>query len=357
MTTGNASAFTPSPALRMLDKLTGAYRYVFAGSRVAPLLSRPDPVRHTGFDRVCVVRSVEPVAAGVAGVTLAAANGEELPRWIPGAHIDVTLPSGRTRQYSLCGDPGERDTYRIAVRRIEDGDGGSREIHDAVRAGDEVTIRGPRNALRLVRAPSYLFVAGGIGITPILPMVRTCHRWGLPWRLLYVGRSRASMPFLEELAALDSGVTEVHADDEHGTVAIEPMVAATDPGAAVYLCGPPPLMDGARRTVRASDPTASVHTERFSPPVITDGHPFSVRLERSRTTVEVAADESALAAIRRVTPGVAYSCRQGFCGTCRTRVLAGNVEHRDRLLQPGERADTMLTCVSRSTGERLVLDL
>lgn len=356
MSTERAPAFTPSLTLRAIDKLTDAYRYVFADSRVAPLLSPPDPLRRTGFERRGVVRAVEPVAAGVVRLTLAAEDGEQLPRWVPGAHIDVTLPSGRIRQYSLCGDPSERDTYRIAVRRIAGGSG-SGEIHDDVRAGDEITIRGPRNALRLVRAPSYLFVAGGIGITPILPMVRACHREQVPWRLLYVGRSRASMPFLDELAGFDSGAVEIHADDEHGTVDPGPVLATAAPGAAVYLCGPPPLMDSARRTIREADPTASVHTERFSPPTVTDGRPFEVRLERTGTTVDVAADEPVLTAIRREVPEVAFSCRQGFCGTCRTRVLAGNVEHRDRTLQPAERDDTMLICVSRSAGGRLVLDL
>ncbi|GAA1227580.1 PDR/VanB family oxidoreductase [Prauserella halophila] len=357
MTTAGRASFIPSPSLRVLGTLTGAYRYLFAGSRVAPLLSRPDPVRRTGFERRCAVTELQPVAADVVHVTLAAADGEELARWQPGAHIDVTLASGRQRQYSLCGDPHDRHTYRIAVRRIDDGGGGSREIHETLAVGDEITVRGPRNALRLVSAPSYLFVAGGIGITPILPMVKTCHRRGVPWRLLYLGRSRTTMPFLDDLAGLDTGTVEVHADDEHGTASLESVLASADAGAAAYLCGPPGLMDSARRGLGEINPSASVHMERFAPPPVIDGRPFEARLERSGTSVDVADDESALAAIRREVPGVPYSCRQGFCGTCRTRVLAGSVDHRDRILSDDERADTMLICVSRAAHDRLVLDL
>jgi ferredoxin-NADP reductase len=349
--------FRPSRAMRLAAGASCAYRYVFAASRAAPLLSRPNPVRRNGFEFDLVIARIEPEADGVVSLTLAAPDGRPLPRWVPGAHLDVVLPSGRQRQYSLCGDPADRSAYRIAVRRIDDGLGGSREVHDELRIGDRITVRGPRNAFPLVQAESYLFIAGGIGITPILPMVKSCHEHGVRWRLIYLGRSRESMPFLGELARCDSGVVEIRPDDEYGLPDITSILPLACPGAAVYLCGPTPLMTTARGLMREINQTGSLHTERFSPLPVANGKRFDVVLRRSGSTVAVGARESALTAIRREVPGVAYSCQQGFCGTCKVRVLAGDVDHRDRLLPPGDRENSMLICVSRSAGERLVLDL
>ncbi|WIX92407.1 PDR/VanB family oxidoreductase [Amycolatopsis sp. DG1A-15b] len=346
---------TPTRAMRLAAAASATYQRVFATSRVAPLLSRPRPVRRSGYDLDLTVRAIRAEADDVISLVLAAPDGSPLPGWIPGAHLDVFLPSGRQRQYSLCGDPGDRSSYRIAVRRIADGGGGSREIHDTVRAGGPLRIRGPRNAFPLAAANSYLFVAAGIGITPILPMVRACHERAVPWRLVYLGRSRATMPFLDELARCDSGTVEIRPDDECGPPVLGDILPLAPAGAAVYLCGPPPLMHPARELVRASDPSASLHTERFSPPPVSGGAPFEIRLRRTGVTVGVGPGETALTAITRVTSDVAYSCRQGFCGTCKVRVLDGEVEHRDRLLSPAERRDSMLVCVSRATG-RLVID-
>ena len=345
---------TPTRAMRLAAAAGTAYQRVFAASRIAPILSRPRPVRRSGYELQLTVQVVRAEADDVVSVVLAAPDGGALPTWIPGAHLDVFLPSGRQRQYSLCGDPADRSSYRIAVRRIDGGEGGSREIHDTVHAGGTLRVRGPRNAFPLAAADAYLFVAAGIGITPILPMVRTCHEQGVPWRLVYLGRSRATMPFLGELAAFGSGPVEIRADDECGPPSLGDILALAPDGAAVYLCGPPPLMRPARDLLRAVNPRASLHTERFSPLPVTGGAPFEILLRRSGVTVEVGPDETALTAIGRVAD-VAYSCRQGFCGTCRVRVLDGEVDHRDRLLGPAERRDSMLVCVSRATG-RLVID-
>jgi len=222
-------------------------------------------------------------------------------------------------------------------------------------------IRGPRNAFRLVDAPSYLFVAGGIGITPILPMVRAAAARGIPWRLVYLGRSQATMPFLDELDACRGDIV-VHRDDGHGfadVAAILGELHALPPAPDLYVCGPPPLMDAARQLLRALDPLAPVFFERFSAPPILGGEPFRVQLARTGVSVEVGASESALAAIRRALPDVRYSCQQGFCRTCRCRVLSGAVDHRDRHgLTAAERDGSILICVSRAApGETLVLDL
>ncbi len=347
--------------VRAIARMFDAYERVFAAGRVGRSFSRPRPVRRTGFDLQLRVVAREAVADDVVALTFAGAGGEQLPSWHPGAHLDVFLPSGRLRQYSLCGDPADRTTYRVAVRRIADGSG-SREIHDELAVGTSLRVRGPRNAFRLVDAPSYLFVAGGIGITPILPMVRTAAARGVPWRVVYLGRSTATMPFLDELAACPGGDVLVHADDGDGfadVAAILGELHALPPVPDLYVCGPPALMDTARQLMRAVDPHAPVFSERFSALPVVGGEPFTVELARTGTIVEVAADESALVAIRRVLPDVRYSCQQGFCRTCTCRVLDGDVEHRDRHALPdAERADSMLICVSRAAaGERLVLDL
>ncbi|MEU6896241.1 PDR/VanB family oxidoreductase [Streptomyces sp. NPDC046557] len=285
------------------------------------------------------------------GVVLLTVESAELPAWTPGAHVDVVLPSGLVRQYSLCGDPADTGRYTIAIRLVEDGRGGSREAHDRLVEGAELRLRAPRNRFPLAPAPTYAFVAGGIGITPILPMLRAATAAGADWTLLYGGRTRASMPFLTELAAYGDRVTIVP-EDEAGLPDLSALAAA--PTAAVYCCGPEPLM--AAVLAAAPDPSA-VRLERFTasaPPG--GGKPFTIELRGSGRTIEVAADESALTAVRRALPDTPYSCRQGFCGTCRHRVLEGEVEHRDDLLTDAERADSMLLCVSRAASDRLVLD-
>lgn len=329
------------PAMRAVLVALGCYKTVTSGP-LATALGRPRPRSRTGFELDLTVEAVTPVAEDAVGLTLVGPDGAELPRWQPGAHLDVFLPSGRQRQYSLCGDPGDRRRYRIAVRLIRDGDGGSREIHQQVRAGDALRIRGPRNAFRLAEADSYHFVAGGIGITPILPMVKAAHARGKPWRLVYTGRTRASMPFLDELARLSPGDVRIRPDDEFGAPTGPPLLAGIGAADAVYVCGPPPMLAAARAGFGAT--IRELHTERFSPPPVVGGRPFTVELRRSGITVEVGAHESALAAIRRVVPEVPYSCQQGFCGSCRAPVL------------DDERHRSTLICVSRSECP-LVLDL
>lgn len=319
------------------------------------MLSRPNPVRRTGFELALTVAERALIAEDVVTLTLTDSGGEPLPAWTPGAHLDVLLPSGGLRQYSLCGDPADRTRYRIAVRLIRDGGGGSREIHERVREGEVLRVRGPRNAFPLVREPSYLFVAGGIGITALLPMVRQVASRGARWHLAYLGRSRDSLPFLDELACYGTNVA-IRVDDLHGPPDPAEIVAQAEPAAAVYFCGPPPLLEQTRRALREHDPTVRLYSERFCAPPVRDGKPFTIRLARSNRVVEVGSRESALTALRRELPGIAYSCRQGFCGTCRVSVLAGEVEHRDTILGPSERQHTMLPCLSRGS-TTLELDL
>lgn len=299
----------------------------------------------------------------VVALTLTAADGGTLPAWHPGAHLDLHLPSGRIRQYSLCGDPGDRRHYRIAVRRIPDGGGGSIEVHEHLHPGTRMRTHGPRNAFPLTvpgfgsPAQRLHFVAGGIGITPILPMLAAAQRLDVPWTLTYAGRSRDSLPFLDEVSAYGARV-HIHTDDTMGVPTAGELLGECPSATTVYACGPAPMLTAVRSAL-VSRADVELHFERFAAPPVVDGAPFSVVIASTGTTVPVAADETLLGALHRSGVHTAYSCRQGFCGTCRTRVLEGTVEHRDTLLTDPERAAAMmLTCVSRAAdGQRLTLDL
>jgi ferredoxin-NADP reductase len=300
------------------------------------------------------------VADGVVALELAHPDGARLPDWTPGAHIDLVLPNGLTRQYSLCGDRWDAHSFRVGVLREVAGRGGSAYVHDQLRPGDLVGVGGPRNNFPLVPAQRYLFVAGGIGITPLLPMVHQADLLGVEWQLLYGGRQRASMAFLDELAGYGDRVRMVP-QDEAGLLDLPGYLGEPRADTRVYCCGPAPLL-AAIEAACAGWPAHTLHTERFvaadqAAPVRTA--PFEVELARSGTTVTVRPGTSVLDAVAAAGVDVLSSCRQGICGTCETTVLAGAPDHRDSLLTDGERAtgDCMFLCVSRALGDRLVLDL
>ncbi|KQS61122.1 ferredoxin [Geodermatophilus sp. Leaf369] len=304
------------------------------------------------------VTARETVADGVVALTLADPAGARLPDWTPGSHVDLVLPTGLTRQYSLCGDRWDASTYRVAVLREPIGRGGSAWVHDELAVGDLVGVGGPRNQFRLVPAPRYLFIAGGIGITPLLPMIDAARRLGADWRLVYGGRTRDSMAFLDELAVHGDRVT-VLPQDEHGHLPLAELFAGGDADTRVYCCGPAPLLDA----VAGLDlPPRVLRTERFAAQeqgAPARDTPFTVVLDRTGVEVVVTPDVSVLEAVRSVGVDVLSSCREGTCGTCETTVLAGEPDHRDSVLDEAERAagDCLFVCVSRSRGDRLVLDL
>ncbi|WEO97821.1 PDR/VanB family oxidoreductase [Streptomyces sp. FXJ1.172] len=322
----------------------GALRRRIQVSPLWPLPALEEPISGRPRSRALrlLVASRERVADGVVQLRL---EGPDLPRWEPGAHVDLVLPSGLVRQYSLCGDPEDTSSYTVATRLVAGGRGGSREVHEQVTEGIELEVRGPRNRFPLVEAESYVFVAGGIGITPLLPMLRALPD-SAEWRLLYAGRERASMPFLVEIEKLGRDrVTVVEGRPDLDALEVSE-------GTAVYCCGPEGLM----AAVEARFP--DVRLERFAPRTSSDGNAeFEVELRRSGRTLTVPAGSTVLAAVRRELPDTAYSCEQGFCGTCQQRVLEGEIDHRDELLTDTERADSMLICVSRARGDRLVLDM
>ncbi|BBC31521.1 2Fe-2S iron-sulfur cluster binding domain protein [Streptomyces graminofaciens] len=310
----------------------------------------------TPYEAELVVTTREFAADGVLALTLRHPLGEELPAWQPGAHIDVLLGPDLERQYSLCGDPADRHTWRIGVLKEPDGRGGSAYVHTELRQGDKVRVRGPRNNFALEQAPGYRFVAGGIGITPVLPMLAAAEAAGAEWTLLYGGRTRQSMAFQEELGAYGDRVT-VAPQDETGLLDLASVLDDLPEGTLVYCCGPGPLLDA----VEARCPGKALRVERFQPKEQDTGpdSEFEVVLERTGRTLTVPVGVSVLDTVRAAGVEVLYSCAEGTCGTCETDVLDGTPDHRDSVLSDEEReaGETMLICVSRCQGSRLVLDL
>jgi ferredoxin-NADP reductase len=301
-------------------------------------------------------------ADGVVALTLRHPDGGELPAWTPGAHVDLVLSDDLTRQYSLCGDPAERSAWQVAVLQEPDGRGGSAFVHDKLSTGTTVRVRGPRNHFPLEPATRYLFIAGGIGITPIVPMLGAATAAGADWQLVYGGRTAASMAFVEQLRATHGEERVVlRPQDEHGLLDLDSLLGEPADGTLVYCCGPGPLLDAVEQRC-ASWPSGSLHTERFTPkeqgePVLAGS--FEVELAQSGTTLTVPPDRSILEVLEDAGIQVLSSCQEGTCGTCETVVLAGEVDHRDSLLTDEEMAanDTMFICVSRAASPRLVLDL
>lgn len=278
------------------------------------------------------------------------------PHWEPGAHIDVHLPGGIVRQYSLCGD---QTNWRIAVLREPLSRGGSAFIHESLRPGDLIWLSEPRNHFGLDDAMSYYFVAGGIGITPILPKLAAAGVRGARWHLLYGGRRRDSMAFLDELSRHGEHAT-VLPEDEFGLLPLRERLTAVEPETSVHVCGPPPLIR-AVTDVCADLGMSNLHVERFSAAVAPEVERFAFQVvaRRSGTTVEVRSDQSILEALEQAGIETISSCREGICGTCETKVMAGSIDHRDSLLTKDEQAaeNTMMICVSRCTGQTLELDI
>jgi ferredoxin-NADP reductase len=309
-----------------------------------------------------VVRDVHAAATDVVCVTLAAAEDAELPLWQPGAHIDVHLPSGRIRQYSLHGDPADRFTYRIAVLRIAKGRGGSVELHDLARPGARLRIGMPRNNFRLQPSRHYLFIAGGIGITPLLPMARAVAEDRASWRFVYGGRTRTSMALVGELLPLGPDRIELVPQDECGLPDLAAILGAAPAATTVYCCGPPAMIEAVAAAQNALRPDICLRVERFTaaePEASKSDAPIDVVLARSQVTVRVAPGVSILDAVREVRPDVMSSCERGICSACETAVLDGVVDHRDSVLTAAERSSNryMMLCVSRAKTPRLVLDL
>lgn len=311
--------------------------------------------------RTLVVSRKESLTADVVLLDLTSADGSDLPAWAPGAHIDLILPGDMVRQYSLCSDPADRSRYQVGVLRESEGRGGSIYIHDQVEEGQTVEVRGPRNNFPLEPAESYVFVAGGIGVTPMIPMILAAIEQGTPWELVYGGRSRASMSYVDHLEQTYGERVSVRPQDEHGLLDLQGLLGAARPGAAVYCCGPEPLLQ-AIESVCEVWPIGALHVERFSPkeldePVLTGS--FEIELTLSDVVLTVPPDKSIVAVMEENQVPIVVSCQEGTCGSCETVVLGGIPEHRDSILSPAEQEanETMMVCVSRALTPRLTLEI
>jgi ferredoxin-NADP reductase len=310
-----------------------------------------------------IVRQMRWEATGVLSVRLENTDGSAVAPWSAGAHLDLHLAPGLIRQYSLCGEPADASGYRVAVLRDPGSRGGSEHVHGLLRPGHVIAVSEPRNNFELFDAPNYVFIAGGIGITPILAMIGEAHRRGADWRLHYGGRSRESMAFLDQLAEFGDRV-HVVGEDTDGILDLPGILGTPQPGTLVYACGPEGLLGAVEATGKAW-PDGAIQLERFKAvereSTGEDGGDGPVRVVCSRAgiTVTVPPEDTILDALERGGLDLDNSCREGLCGTCETRVLAGVPDHRDSLLSTSERESgkTMLICVSRAQTDELVLDI
>jgi ferredoxin-NADP reductase len=289
-------------------------------------------------------------------------DGAELPAWEAGAHLDISMPGGITRQYSLCGVPSDRFRYEVAVFRDPNSRGGSIYLHDEVEKGDRLSVSTPRNHFPLKSAGGYLFIAGGIGITPIRPMIDQARSCGLPYTLAYVGRSRSAMAFLDDLS--DDPDVSFHVSDENSRLDLDAFIGPSlGDEVAIYACGPTRLLDAIADRCAKLGYENRLHSEKFAgTPTELDSEresAFEVELYRTKKIVQVSPRETILEALNACGVETTSSCSEGVCGSCETPVLEGEVDHRDQILEEDERAanDTMMICCSRARSARIVLDL
>ena len=329
----------------------------------APSVTTPSANVHEFITDLIVRRRGMP-AEGVVVLDLAHPENEDLPRWEPGAHIDLILDDGLTRQYSLCGDPRDSAVWRVGVLLDPNSRGGSRYVHENLNEGATVRVRGPRNHFPLVDAQHYRFIAGGIGITPIFAMIEVAQRAGNDWTLLYGGRTRASMAFAEELAERYPERVTVWPQDERGLLDLESLFKDPEDNTLVFCCGPEALLSAVEQH-SAHWPAGILHIERFAAKAPTAEEAaealeqFEVVCQRSGRAFEITSDQSILEVLEEEGIPILGSCYEGVCGTCEARVLEGTPDQRDSVLTDAEKAagEVMLICVSRSRTERLVLDL
>lgn len=322
-----------------------------------------ETTRKTAARRM-VVERIDTVAQQVTHIRMRPLDGAPIPAWQPGAHIDLLCGGPQmSRQYSLCGDPGNTRTLEIAVLREPAGRGGSEWVHTQLRVGDRVTIHGPRNHFHFDEAARrVLFIAGGIGITPIMAMAETARRLGIDYQLHYCGRSRESMAFIDALIAAHGERLHIHARQEGPRADFKALLAVPDESTQIYACGPQPLLDGLAEHTRMW-PKDALRVEHFHNRSGTqsDGErlPFTAELRDSGLTIAVRTDQSLLDALRQANIDVQSDCHEGLCGSCEVRVIDGEVDHRDMVLTRSERNanQRMMSCCSRARGEKVVLDL
>lgn len=372
MTHSKQSPSDPRPGMTLADRFGPRLGGADIMSGNEPMLTAPAPWHEfetmrdaqvdLGTEKTLELTVVnrDIIADGIVALDLSAPDGRSLPDWAPGAHIELVLDGSTIRQYSLIGSHTNSAVWKIAVRYQKAGRGGSIRVHEMLNVGSKVVCRQPRNQFALLPAERYVFIAGGIGITPILSMVRAAEEAGADWFLAYGGRSRDSMAFLNELSRHGEHF-RAWPRDESGRIPLDSLVGNIDSPTRVYCCGPEPLLN-AVQIACAANPSISLHFERFTPPqpeTASSQESIEVELKASNKTVLVAPNQSILEAVEEAGVEILSSCRNGMCGTCETDVIEGQPEHRDCFLSKDEQASgaTMMICVSRAKSPRLVLDL
>jgi phthalate 4,5-dioxygenase reductase subunit len=314
--------------------------------------------------RTLRVTQAAPAALGIQRFELQDPAGLPLPEFTAGAHVRVKTPSGAWRSYSLCNDPAQTDRYEIAVKRETSGRGGSVSLIDGVGVGDLIEVQSPENQFALdERASRVLLIAGGIGITPLMAMIRQLEAEGRPYQLIYLTRDCESTAFLDELRAPErTGQIKVHHDQGDPSKALDLWPLLEKPGNLnglhLYCCGPVGLMD-AVRDMSGHWPASAVHFESFgvdTQPKV-DDQPFEIRLGSSGQVLAVPVGQTILQTLRNHGLAVPFSCESGTCGSCKTGLLEGQPDHRDLVLMDDEKATHIMVCVSRAQGASLVLDL
>ncbi|HUQ27469.1 MAG TPA: PDR/VanB family oxidoreductase [Usitatibacter sp.] len=307
------------------------------------------------------VARAEQIAAGIHCFEFRRQGSGDLPQWTPGSHVSVRSPNGSVRKYSLCNDPAERDRYVIAVKRDPGGRGGSIDLVDNTRVGDAVEISAPHNAFDLAaKAQSFIFIAGGIGITPIMSMARALNADGRRYKLYYLTRSREHTAFADELSGDDfRGKVVIHHDSGNPHHALDLWPILEKPSAAhVYCCGPRPLLE-AVRDMSGHWSRSAIHFESFidaGAAAKPEDKAFAVVLARSGDRVDVPPGMSILEAMRARGHDAPSSCESGTCGTCRTTLVAGEADHRDLVLMDDEKATQIMICVSRALSPEIAID-
>lgn len=315
------------------------------------------------FSMTLRVHSIAYLAETIRSFELGAADGSALPGFTAGAHIDVAMPGDILRSYSLTNPCGPSDRYIIAVNRDAESRGGSAFMCDTLRVGDMVNVSGPRNAFPLVEhAPLSVLIAGGIGITPLLAMIARLDELGREWQLHYAVRNRAHAAFLDRLAAYElerPGRVHIHIDSERNTVLDVTGIVRVQPAEAeLYCCGPAPMIDAFKAAGTGRDP-GKIHFELFAGRAESPTGEFKVVLARKKQEFTVPAGKSIMDTLMENGIRVAYSCREGVCGTCETRVLEGIPDHKDNILSPREQASNkvIMICCSGAKSDKLVLDI
>jgi ferredoxin-NADP reductase len=318
---------------------------------------------HHEADLDLVVAYKVDVADGVTLLGLTARDGGHLPSWEPGAHIDLHLGADGdvVRQYSLCGQPSDRSTWSVAILREQNGRGGSRYAHDDLAVGATIAARGPRNHFPFAAAARYQFVAGGIGITPLIPMMEAAESSGIPWTLTYGGRTRESMAFVDDLIAMYGDKVTIWPQDTHGLLDLPGLLGSPQEGTQVYCCGPEPLLDAVEHSCSACA-AGSLHVERFAPKAVGErvlSGSFEVEVLSNGHVLVVTPEQTVLEVLQNDGLFVDSSCEEGTCGTCEVAVVEGLIDHRDSVLTDEDRDEgkIMIVCVSRAACPRLVLDL